>query len=525
MLVSSLPILAPPTTHLLSSTATHAGPSPSTSNGPRSSNPNSRNRTSRTAQQLYPYSPHSLSALALEENAIFARKDAIRRFGWEWIKPAGCSRTMAGREEEEEERRAAEEAMAQAMDDNWEDAQGVDGQGETTAQEGDLEGAEERDLDDEVPDADALPPAPDQSGMEDEENSALQADDTGFGDSGLHAAETPSYTNAAPRGVHFAQHPSVSTGGAITQISQPAFSANPANTTPSVLMSASALHPFPSEESEMMMTPLSPTNPQDPDAELDLDAAIPDAPTSDADDSGEWQHTDTDASLSDSPSPPSSPRPAQTQPQAQPLFAATPGRSSRSMRLVSPSVNVPAPQPPARTRDGQAWLRDNSHRAAAAASRESFSPSVPSSRFAPARSLRTRRRQQNNDNHHHHLRSSDATASTVGAEDESGGIGSSSPVTPGGVGPGSSNAANRSSSNIGGGGGGRRMFSGRANPFQRRFFSGQGQGENDERGGDGGGGDNVSSSSAAVASASNNGGGRIVSTGAVRRGIGGGREN
>ena len=52
-----------------------------------------------------------LSSLLLEERALRARKNNIASFGYSWIRPAGCPKTMLGMKEEEAER---EEALAAA---------------------------------------------------------------------------------------------------------------------------------------------------------------------------------------------------------------------------------------------------------------------------------------------------------------------------------------------------------------------------------------------------------------------------
>jgi hypothetical protein len=99
---------------------------------------------------------NSLSSLQLEERALRARKNNIASFGYSWIKPAGCSKTMLGMKEEEAER---EEALAAAAAEMAAAAAaaadpGLDEFGNPMHDQADDTGME-RDLDDDIPDADA----------------------------------------------------------------------------------------------------------------------------------------------------------------------------------------------------------------------------------------------------------------------------------------------------------------------------------------------------------------------------------
>ncbi|EAW07998.1 uncharacterized protein ACLA_027200 [Aspergillus clavatus NRRL 1] len=99
---------------------------------------------------------NSLSTLLLEERALRARKNNIASFGYSWIKPAGCSKTMLGMKEEEAEREealaAAAAEMAAAAAATADPA--LDEFGDPMHDQGDESGME-RDLDDDIPDADA----------------------------------------------------------------------------------------------------------------------------------------------------------------------------------------------------------------------------------------------------------------------------------------------------------------------------------------------------------------------------------
>lgn len=95
---------------------------------------------------------NGLSALLLEERALRARKQNIASFGYSWIKPAGCTKTMLGMKEEEAEREeamaaAAAEMAATAADPSFMDGPQMDMDGQNDQ-------IMERDLDDYIPEAD-----------------------------------------------------------------------------------------------------------------------------------------------------------------------------------------------------------------------------------------------------------------------------------------------------------------------------------------------------------------------------------
>lgn len=105
---------------------------------------------------------NTLAALSLEERALRARKQNIASFGYAWIKPAGCAKTMLGMREEEAEREEAAAAAAAEMNAAaMELGMGTDGFGGPQAAGLGVDGAGqddqmmERDLDDDIPDADA----------------------------------------------------------------------------------------------------------------------------------------------------------------------------------------------------------------------------------------------------------------------------------------------------------------------------------------------------------------------------------
>ncbi|OJJ89444.1 uncharacterized protein ASPGLDRAFT_21553 [Aspergillus glaucus CBS 516.65] len=142
-----------------------------THNARRSTNGHTLNRP-----QYPPTSTgESLSALHLEERALRARKNNIAYFGYSWIKPAGCSKTMLGMREEEAEREEAfaaaqQEIAAAAAAAAAAEAAGPEEQGEE-GEEG-FSGME-RDLDDDIPDGDV-------EGLVEEGEEGLEEED--FGD-------------------------------------------------------------------------------------------------------------------------------------------------------------------------------------------------------------------------------------------------------------------------------------------------------------------------------------------------------
>lgn len=144
--------------------------SSTTSTYPPHTHPNSSESSRRQAQNGPPSRAFissatpsdSLAALLLEERALRVRKQNIASFGYAWIKPAGCPKTMLGMREEEAEREEGLAAAAAEMNAAAAAAgMGLDAFGDTTQGQlglvGDGVDADEleRDLDDDIPDADA----------------------------------------------------------------------------------------------------------------------------------------------------------------------------------------------------------------------------------------------------------------------------------------------------------------------------------------------------------------------------------
>ncbi|KAJ5710678.1 hypothetical protein N7488_004834 [Penicillium malachiteum] len=193
---------------------------------------------------------NSLATLAMEERALRARKQNIAGFGCSWIRPAGCAKTMLGMKEEEAER---EEALAAAAAEMNVEGMMDDDLGMTQGEE---EEGMERDLDDDIPDADVDVEGlveEGEEGLEDEidEETYMERDldddipegypGDNYEDSGLYEEED--FDN------------------------QPDLDAE-----------------IPEAEEEMMSEGMS----------RDLDAEIPDAVEVGSEQEGEWQHTDTE---------------------------------------------------------------------------------------------------------------------------------------------------------------------------------------------------------------------------------------
>ncbi|CAF9922973.1 MAG: hypothetical protein ALECFALPRED_002277 [Alectoria fallacina] len=163
-MLSSLPILQPPSPHTLwypSLSAAAAPPSPSQANptDPHQ-NPHVHNHrpSTTTNNNNNPHAPHQrtlLSTLRADEAAVFHRKAHIRRFGANWLRPPGVGKTLQGMADERAEReegeiaRAREFAAAEAQAQAEAEAEAAQGLPLRDGGEG------ERDLDEEVPDAEA----------------------------------------------------------------------------------------------------------------------------------------------------------------------------------------------------------------------------------------------------------------------------------------------------------------------------------------------------------------------------------
>ncbi|THY48649.1 hypothetical protein D6C98_06664, partial [Aureobasidium pullulans] len=130
---------------------------------PSTSENNAIQQTRRLASQTHSTpSRQSLAQLLADEHAISSRKHNIRRFGAGWIKPPGVAKTLQAETEEKAEREEQEalqrrEQMMMDMQAQQEVEEARNRAAAAAAEEGGEEGEveqEERDLDEEIPDAD-----------------------------------------------------------------------------------------------------------------------------------------------------------------------------------------------------------------------------------------------------------------------------------------------------------------------------------------------------------------------------------
>ncbi|KAJ9661016.1 hypothetical protein H2198_002175 [Neophaeococcomyces mojaviensis] len=164
MFTSSLPLLLPPAASLLPPLHDQ----PTTDVSPVAAGPNSLQAQQQQQQRRTRGHPHAmyprsqLAILAHDERVITQRKLAIAMYGYSWLKPAGCTKTMLGRREEEIEREEVErqlrevelqERNAAEIEEAERQAQ-LDQQRASEAQGGDIGEDGERDLDEDVPDMD-----------------------------------------------------------------------------------------------------------------------------------------------------------------------------------------------------------------------------------------------------------------------------------------------------------------------------------------------------------------------------------
>lgn len=117
-----------------------------------------QNRQIRDEEKRAQQARSPLALLAADEAAIAQRKAAIRNFGAYWIRPPGVPKTLQAMTEEEQERREQEEIerRERGMLDMQAQQQlaEVQQQGvQAMAEQEDPEAPEERDLDDEIPEA------------------------------------------------------------------------------------------------------------------------------------------------------------------------------------------------------------------------------------------------------------------------------------------------------------------------------------------------------------------------------------
>ncbi|KAE8134053.1 Apc15p protein-domain-containing protein [Aspergillus pseudotamarii] len=210
-----------------------------------------------------------LSSLVLEERALRARKNNIASFGYSWIKPAGCTKTMLGMKEEEAEREealaaaAAEMAAATTVAEAEAGAAGINGL--DPQHDGQDDTGMERDLDDDIPDADA-------EGLVEEGEEGLEEDDVVDEEGYMERDLDDDIPEAFP-----------DDDDDDHQIE------DDFNNQPDLDDDIPSAGDMDDEVEDM----------SEEDMGRDLDDDIPEAAENQSDQEDEWQHTDTDAELDD----------------------------------------------------------------------------------------------------------------------------------------------------------------------------------------------------------------------------------
>ncbi|KAL1582360.1 hypothetical protein WHR41_08903 [Cladosporium halotolerans] len=159
----SLPLIPPQDDHstLLGSSWRPRADSPPPSNPQTAAQhpqQHRQNRQLRDEEKRQQQARSPLALLAADEAAIAQRKAAIRNFGAYWIRPPGIPKTLQAMNEEEQERREQEEIerRERGMLDMQAQQQLAEAQqrgAEAMAEQEDPEAPEERDLDDDIPEA------------------------------------------------------------------------------------------------------------------------------------------------------------------------------------------------------------------------------------------------------------------------------------------------------------------------------------------------------------------------------------
>jgi len=156
----SLPLLPPQQENLTSPFRPLADYDPPTAN--QAPTQQTRQQQQRRDEERKAHNARSpLALLAADEAAITQRKAAIRNFGAYWIRPPGITKTLQAMNEEEAERLEQEELARQERglldmqaQQQLEEARERAGEAAAEADEA-AEAGEDRDLDDEIPEAEA----------------------------------------------------------------------------------------------------------------------------------------------------------------------------------------------------------------------------------------------------------------------------------------------------------------------------------------------------------------------------------
>ena len=316
-------------------------------------------------------SRHSLTALALDERTIAQRKMAIAMYGFSWIKPAGCAKTMLGRREEEVEREEMERQLREAEVEQQYQMEGEEAErAEDLQQQREVEGAGgvitggqgDQDLDDMIPDAEDEPPEDEDEMMEgDLDNEVPDADPSPYiydtrrepdteseedieGATGITDEVEASHLNSST-----SNRPTRTLGGPQrnTRLRTSTQRGNTSRTRASQWSEVDdeeALANAMLDEDELgeVERNLDDDIPEAGDvAERDLDDEVPDP-----DDEGEWQHTDTELEMEESAMDISG---VQTRSQAR-RMSGNAAAGQRRVQLVTPGAQQ---APAAATSSGQ----------------------------------------------------------------------------------------------------------------------------------------------------------------------------
>ncbi|KAJ5518459.1 Anaphase-promoting complex subunit 15/MND2 [Penicillium expansum] len=212
------------------------------------------------------------NASAAEERSLRARKLNIATFGYSWIRPAGCAKTMLGMKEEEAEREEALQAAAAEMEAAegagiMDDDMGMQG-GEVEEDEG-----MERDLDDDIPNAEEE--EEEASGLIEEGEEGLEEDD--IGDEGEYMERD--LDDDIPEGFPDDDYE----GSGLYDDDDDDDDEDDFNNQPDLDAD------IPADDGESVSEGMT----------RDLDDDIPDAAEQGSEQEGEWQHTDSEEELSD----------------------------------------------------------------------------------------------------------------------------------------------------------------------------------------------------------------------------------
>ncbi|KIW18050.1 hypothetical protein PV08_02337 [Exophiala spinifera] len=174
MLTTTLPLFPPPASSLLPAPPSHSSLEPS------QQSPHPPNYARRHKSQAAMARNTNLAILSMDERNIVQRKMAIAMYGYSWLKPAGCAKTMLGRREEELEREEVEKQLREVeLQERL--ALEAEEQERLAARDARGETQDDRDLDGDIPDAEEEDDEDDdgeEGWVEDEDSEAMMH--TGF---------------------------------------------------------------------------------------------------------------------------------------------------------------------------------------------------------------------------------------------------------------------------------------------------------------------------------------------------------